>query len=178
MGDEWYKPLILDKAWSAAMQVARKQPGANKRTALPTLSQFREEAIVAWGNFFNAEVYAFWQGIHALFTDWDGTPEDEDRAFDDRGQPMTFYDDQFIDRLCELAAEYGVYETAKLARLYMSLWDRKLERGYWVLETLKEMLLEQPEFPSEKVNAYYDYRIDLPVQIDPTKPQMQLGLFG
>ena len=58
--------------------------------------------------FIGQCVYDFWLGIHCLFTIWDGNPETEEEAFDDKGQPWTFYDEAFITRLCALAADYGL----------------------------------------------------------------------
>ena len=175
---DWRKPYLA-RAWDVALASTRKKAEKDaKRTTLPSQADFRYEAQVVWGELIGQCVYDFWCGIHCLCTIWDGNPETEEEAFDDKGQPWTFYDEGFITRLCALAAEYGLYKNAAEARLYVSLWDRYCERGRWVLETLQAMLLELPTLPGETVDAYWRYRSGLPADYDPASPQMILPLFA
>lgn len=176
--DDWRTPMLAT-AWDEALASARKKADKDvRRAVLPSRAEFREEAFAVWAGFIARSVYEFWCGIHCLCTIWDGSPETEDEAFDARGQPATFYDEAFIARLCELAAEYGLYQSARQARVYVSLCDRYCERGRWVLETLQAMLLELPTLPGETVDAYWCYRSGLPANYDPASPQLMLPLFA
>ena len=100
---DWRTPFMA-KAWDAALASARKQADKDaRRAALPSQADFREAAMTVWDAFLGRCVYEFWAGIYCLCTIWDRSPETEEDAFDDRGQPWTFYDETFITRLCVLA---------------------------------------------------------------------------
>lgn len=159
-----WRTKYLEAGYERAAKQQKKGP--------PDKEDYKKWAWKLWGDFIQEVLAHFYAGVQWFMVPWPPENEDdladwEDKWFGGNGRPVTFYDEQFTDRLCELATQYGEFADAYTAKLYLGLADRYLKRGEWVLGVLRSMFFELPDLPAEMVNDYYELRCGLPPGVKP-----------